>query len=235
MICFECKKKVGVRKCVIIVAGGNGSRMGGELPKQFLLINGLPVLMHTINRFSKYDPAMEIVVVIPEGQIPYWQDLCGEYHFHVNHSVVKGGDTRFHSVNNGINAVTECDLIAIHDGVRPLVSSETIERCFTAAVENGAAIPVLPANESLRKGNMNHSVAVDRGYYFQVQTPQVFNYSLIKKAYQQPWIPEFMDDASVVEKTGSPVQMVLGNRENIKITHPEDLLVAAVLFKTFNG
>jgi 2-C-methyl-D-erythritol 4-phosphate cytidylyltransferase len=209
--------------------------MGGDLPKQFLLINGLPVLMHSINRFSEYDPDMEIVVVLPETQIPFWKDLCEKHHFIVNHLVVKGGETRFHSVNNGINAVAACDLIAIHDGVRPLVSHDTIERCFVAAAEYGSAIPVLPVNESIRKGKMNHSVAVDRSQYFQVQTPQVFNYNLLKVAYLQLWIPEFTDDASVVEKAGTSIQMVLGNRENIKITHPEDLMIAEVLLKTFNG
>jgi 2-C-methyl-D-erythritol 4-phosphate cytidylyltransferase len=213
------------------VAGGSGSRMGGDLPKQFLLINGLPVLMHTINRFANYDPAMEIVLVLPESQIVYWKDLCEKNHFLVPHLVVRGGDTRFHSVNNGINAVLECDLIAIHDGVRPLVSRDTIERCFVSAAESGTAIPVLPVNESLRKGKINHSVSVDRSQYFQVQTPQVFNYNLIKNAYHQLWIPEFTDDASVVEKAGSIIQMVLGNRENIKITHPEDLLIAEALLK----
>ena len=209
--------------------------MGGDLPKQFLLINGLPVLMHTINRFADYDPAMKIVLVLPESQIVYWKDLCEKHYFLVNHLVIRGGDTRFHSVNNGINAVTACNLIAIHDGVRPLVSHDTIKRCFTSAAEYGTAIPVLPANESLRKGKMNLSVSVDRSQYFQVQTPQVFNYSLIKNAYHQSWTPEFTDDASVVEKAGSIIQMVLGNRENIKITHPEDLVIAEALVKTFSG
>ena len=208
------------------MAGGNGTRMGNELPKQFLLVKNLPIIMHTINCFAEYEAGIEIVVVLPDSQIEYWERLCKKFQFSQKHQVVAGGDSRFQSVKNGIDTIVECDLVAIHDGVRPLVGTETIERCFESAAKHGAAIPVLPANESLREGTMNQSVAVDRTRYFQVQTPQVFSFDLIKKAYLQPFQPEFTDDASVVEKMGVSVQMVLGNRENIKITHPEDLLIA---------
>ncbi len=218
-----------VEKSVIIVAGGSGTRMGGELPKQFIPLGGLPVLMHTLHRFAGYDPDMEIVVVLPERQIVIWKELCEQHHFEVRHTVACGGETRFHSVKNGLQAVKKEGLIAVHDGVRPLVSHKTMERCFAEAAKAGSAIPVLPSNESLREGTMKQSVAVDRSRFFLVQTPQIFQSKLLRQAYQQPWSPEFTDDASVVEKSGFPVRMVLGNRENIKITHPEDLAIAALL------
>lgn len=190
--------------------------------------------MHTINRFADYDPGMEIIVVLPERQLTLWKDLCEKYQFPISHVTVKGGETRFHSVRNGLDATSESTLIAVHDGVRPLVSRDTLDRCFTRAAEKGIAIPVLPANESLREGMMERSVAVNRSRFFMVQTPQVFDGKLIREAYLQSWSPEFTDDASVVEKNGHPVQMVLGNRENIKITHPEDLLIAELLLDSIN-
>ena len=145
--------------------------------------------------------------------------------------IVAGGDTRFQSVKNGLSLVPECDLIAVHDGVRPLVSHETLTRCFESADKKGSAIPVLPSNESLREGNMNESVPVDRSRFYIVQTPQVFRASLLKTGYKQSWIPEFTDDASVVENIGTDVQLVMGNRENIKITFPEDLMIAEMFLQ----
>jgi 2-C-methyl-D-erythritol 4-phosphate cytidylyltransferase len=144
---------------------------------------------------------------------------------------VKGGDTRFQSVKNGLEALESTNLVAIHDGVRPLVSRETIENCFIQAAKTGAAIPVLPVNETLRTGSMRDSVTVDRTQYFTVQTPQVFHSSIIREAYKQEWEVEFTDDASVVERSGYPVTMVIGNQENIKITHPGDMLYAAAYLK----
>jgi len=213
------------RSC-IIVAGGNGSRMGTELPKQFLRVRGIPVLMHTIRNFHDFDPSIQLIVVLPADEIDNWKELCRQHHFDIPHLLIAGGDTRFQSVKNGLSLVDDSELIAIHDGVRPLVSHETLNRCFTGAEETGTAIPVLPANESVREGTMNSSAPVDRSRYFLVQTPQVFKASLIQESYKQPWIPEFTDDASVAEHSGIRVHMVMGNRENIKITFPEDLRIA---------
>jgi len=213
------------RSC-IIVAGGNGSRMGTELPKQFLRVRGIPVLMHTIRNFHDFDPSIQLIVVLPADEIDNWKELCRQHHFDIPHHLIAGGDTRFQSVKNGLSLVDDSELIAIHDGVRPLVSHETLNRCFTGAEETGTAIPVLPANESVREGTMNSSAPVDRSRYFLVQTPQVFKASLIQESYKQPWIPEFTDDASVAEHSGIRVHMVMGNRENIKITFPEDLRIA---------
>lgn len=217
--------------CCIIVAGGNGSRMGTELPKQFLLIAGIPVLMHTIRNFYDFDPSLQLVMVLPEAEIINWTKLCDQYKFSIPHQVIAGGDSRFQSVKNGLSLVSKCNLIAIHDGVRPLVSHETVARCFDCADHNGAAIPVLPVNESLREGTMDESVPVDRSRFYLVQTPQIFKASIIQDSYNQSYIPEFTDDASVVEHSGTAVQMVLGNRENIKITFPEDIEIAELFLK----
>jgi 2-C-methyl-D-erythritol 4-phosphate cytidylyltransferase len=220
-----------MRNCVIIVAGGCGSRMRSEIPKQFLPLAGTPVLMHTISNFYRYDHRINIIVVIPTGENDLWQKLCADHKFNIPHHNVDGGETRFHSVKNGLAVAGECDLIAVHDGVRPAVSHQTLSRSFDMAAEKGSAIPVLPAQESVREGVMEDSRPVDRKHLFLVQTPQVFRSEIIMNAYSQPWSPEFTDDASVVEKFGIPVQMVLGNRENIKITYPEDLEVASLFLK----
>ena len=221
-----------MKNCCIIVAAGNGSRMGSELPKQFLLVGGIPVLMHTIRNFYNFDPTLQLVLVLPESEIISWKALCCQYQFVIPHQVIVGGETRFQSVKNGLSLAPECDLIAVHDGVRPLVSHNTISQCFKCAAENGTAIPVLPANESLREGNLSESVPVDRSRFFLVQTPQVFKASIIQSSYNQAYIPEFTDDASVVEFTGTAVHLVMGNRENIKITYPEDLMIAEMFLKT---
>jgi len=220
-----------MKRGCIIVAGGNGSRMGSELPKQFLAVGGTPVLMHTIANFYSFDPLLQLIIVLPEDEMGSWQKLCIRHHFEIQHQLIAGGTTRFQSVKNGLSLVLDCELIAVHDGVRPLVSHETIARCFEEAAREGAAIPVLPANESVRMGTMDSSVPVDRSRYFMVQTPQVFKASIILQSYIQPWIPEFTDDASVVEYSGATVHLVPGNRENIKITYPEDLQIAEMFLK----
>ncbi len=217
--------------CCIIVAGGSGSRMGTELPKQFLLVGGIPVLMQTIRNFYDFDPTLQLIIVLPEPEMETWTGLCLHYQFTIPHRVIAGGDTRFQSVKNGLSLASDGNLIAVHDGVRPLVSHETLAQCFKCASETGTAIPVLPSNESIRKGTMNESVPVDRTRFFLVQTPQVFKASILKSGYNQSWIPEFTDDASVVEHNGTAVHLVLGNRENIKITFPEDLLIAELFLK----
>lgn len=220
----------------IIVAGGKGLRMGGDIPKQFIPVNGMPVLMHTIRRFREFDQQMHIVLVLPKDHQDYWRQLCGEYSFTDKHDIADGGSTRFHSSQNGIMALAEApdtDIVAIHDGVRPLVSVETIGRCFTAAAESGAAIPVLPVIDTLRYvGHADENgVNTEQGHnvlrsdYRVVQTPQTFRLALLRRAFTQPFSERFTDDASVVEALGEKVTMVDGNRENIKITTPYDLKV----------
>lgn len=221
-----------MKNCCIIVAGGSGLRMGADLPKQFLLVKGKPVLMHTIRNFYDFDPSLQLILVLPEAEIISWNDLCYQYQFEIQHQVIAGGDTRFQSVKNGLSLAADCELIAVHDGVRPVVSHETLVRCFSCAAEKGTAIPVLPVHESVREGSMSESVPVDRSRYFLVQTPQVFKASILKNSYNQAYISDFTDDASVVENTGTAVQLVMGNRENIKITFPEDLQITELFLKT---
>ena len=210
----------------IIVAGGKGMRMGKDLPKQFLPIDGTPILMHTLQAFYDYDPSLTLIVVLPSDQQAYWSKLCGDYHFTIPHVVVKGGETRFHSVKNGLSCIKGEGLVAVHDGVRPFVHCDTIDRCFAAAQESGAAVPVVEVVDSLRKVEDAESKAVSRRDYRIVQTPQVFDISLLKEAYKQPYTVDFTDDASVVEAYGRKISLVEGNRENIKITSPFDLVIA---------
>jgi 2-C-methyl-D-erythritol 4-phosphate cytidylyltransferase len=215
-----------MKKFVIIVAGGSGSRMGSDVPKQFLELNGKPVLMHTISVFHEYDRACELILVLPSAQQGYWSDLCLKYNFNLPHKIVSGGETRFHSVRNGLEMVDEEGIVFIHDGVRPLVSRQTIERCSIMAQENGNAIPVLPVNESLRLKENDRTISVDRALYLSVQTPQTFRSEQIKEAFKQKYDPAFTDDASVFEKAGLTVHVVEGNPENIKITTPTDFIIA---------
>ncbi|MBQ6064885.1 MAG: 2-C-methyl-D-erythritol 4-phosphate cytidylyltransferase [Prevotella sp.] len=219
---------------IIIVAGGKGLRMGGDIPKQFMNIGGEPVLMHTIRRFREYSETLQIIVVLPHDQQAYWHRLCQEHRFDVPHHVVDGGETRFHSSKNGINAIPDDaeGVVGIHDGVRPFVSVEVIDRCFETARDEYACIPVLPVTDTLRYidqhgGGKN----VLRSDYRIVQTPQTFDIALLKQAFNRPYQESFTDDASVVEALGCQVQMVEGNRENIKITTPFDLVVAEALMK----
>lgn len=216
----------------IIVAGGKGLRMGTEVPKQFLPIAGKPVLMHTINRFRAYDAHIKIILVLPKEQQEYWRELCAEYHFTEDYQLADGGESRFQSCRNGLSMIPNDaeGLVGIHDGVRPFVSNEAISRCYDAAEKEKAVIPVLPVTDTLRfVGDSDKGRNVLRSDYRVVQTPQVFDIQLLKKAYNQPESTSFTDDASVVESIGQAVTMVEGNRENIKITTPFDLKVAEVL------
>lgn len=215
---------------IIIVAGGKGLRMGTDIPKQFLEVGGKPILMHTIERFASYDEKLQIILVLPHEQQDYWHELCVKHNFNIPHTIVDGGDTRFQSCKNGVMAIPEDvtdGVVGIHDGVRPFVSHEVIDCCFETARDEYAAIPVMPVVETLRYvdrhgGGKN----VMRDDYRVVQTPQTFDLSLLRQAYNQPYQESFTDDASVVEALGCNVQMVEGNRENIKITTQFDLKVA---------
>ena len=214
---------------VVIVAGGSGKRMGFDTPKQYLELAGKPVLMHTIERFREFNESIEIITVLPENQLRYWRDLQKKYLFDVPQTMVKGGAHRFISVKHGLEFVGTPGLVAIHDGVRPLVKIETIRRCFETAEKYGNAIPVISPADSLRQITSKGNKTVNRNYVKMVQTPQVFDAALIKKAYKQEYDISFTDDASVLEKTGVKIHMVDGNRENIKITNPEDLFIAQTL------
>jgi 2-C-methyl-D-erythritol 4-phosphate cytidylyltransferase len=219
---------------VVIVAGGSGKRMGAEVPKQFLELAGRPVLMHTIERFKNFSESIEIITVLPENQLRHWLDLQKQYSFTVPQTIVKGGSTRFHSVRNGLKFVNVPGIVAIHDGVRPFVSIDTIRRCFSTAEKLGNAIPTISPIESLRIVTESGSRPVDRFHVKQIQTPQVFSAELIKKAYLQEYKPEYSDDATVLENTGEKINLVEGNRENIKITNPEDLIISKALMETIS-
>jgi 2-C-methyl-D-erythritol 4-phosphate cytidylyltransferase len=217
---------------VVIVAGGTGKRMGAEIPKQFLELAGRPVLMHTIERFRSFNDSIEIITVLPENQLRHWIELQNKYSFTIPQTLVKGGSTRFLSVRNGLKFVNVPGLVAIHDGVRPFVSIDTIKRCFDEAEKHGNAIPSISPTESLRMLTDEGSLPLNRLLVKQIQTPQVFRADLIKKAYLQEYKPEFTDDATVLENTGEKINLIEGNRENIKITNPEDLIISTALLPT---
>lgn len=221
-----------MKRYAVIVAGGKGARMGSAVPKQFMLLAGKPILMHTLMRFHAYDNAMQLIVVLPSEQRTYWEALCRQYVFEVPHVVVDGGETRFHSVRNGLSEITSSGLVAVHDGVRPFVAREVLSVCFEEAAKSQAVVPVIDVVETVRMLVGNESKTVDRNLYKLVQTPQVFQTDVLLKAYNQPYDPSFTDDASVVESHGVKVRLVKGNRENIKITTPDDLLTGAVLLES---
>ena len=218
------------RVAVIIVAGGSGRRMGEGLPKQFRFLGNLPVLARTIGLFADALPGAEIVVVLPEGHISFWKDLAARFDV-AGHRVVAGGAERFDSVRCGLKALTgDPELIAVQDGVRPLGTAEMIRRVVRAAAEHGAAIPVVEPVDSFREtDSAGNSHPVDRSRLRIVQTPQVFRADVLRNAYAAEYRPEFTDDASVVEAAGHPVCLVPGERGNIKLTAPEDFIVAEAL------
>ena len=226
---------------VIIVAGGKGLRMGSDIPKQFLPIGGKPVLMRTLERFRAYSEALQIILVLPETQQNYWRKLCQQYDFQVDYQIANGGQTRFHSVQNGLALIPDDaeGVVGVHDGVRPFPSIEVIARCYETARTAKAVIPVIPIVETVRQilpsnqsnPNTPSSITVPRDQYRLVQTPQTFDIQLLKAANRQPYNDGFTDDASVVESYGHQITLVDGNRENIKITTPYDLKIAEILIE----
>ena len=212
-----------MEKSIIITAGGIGKRMGGSLPKQFLPIQGRPLLFYTIERFHQYDPHIEILLTLPEDWRSYWETLCKEFSFSIPHRVISGGKERYHSIQLALVHSTG-NLVGVHDGVRPFVSVETINRCYQTASELGSAVPVMPVKESLRKLNDETlSVSVERSAFRSVQTPQVFERNILVSAYERTFHDAITDDASLVEENGKTIYLVEGNEENIKITTPLDL------------
>lgn len=218
---------------IIIVAGGKGLRMGSDIPKQFLPIGGKPILMRTLERFRDYSEKLQIILVLPIAQQDYWRQLCEQYHFEVTYQLANGGQTRFHSVQNGLALIPDDveGVVGVHDGVRPFPSVEVIRNCYEAARTAKAVIPVIPVVETVRHIEGEGSVTVPRGDYRLVQTPQAFDIQLLKAANRQPYNDGFTDDASVVESFGHQITLVEGNRENIKITTPYDLKIAEILIE----
>lgn len=221
-------------RSIIITAGGTGKRMGSSQPKQFLLLNGKPVLMHTIERLHSYSAGAQFILTLPVEAMAEWQTLCAEHNFQLDIAVIPGGSERNDSVKNALKICTG-EMIAVHDGVRPFVSDETLERLFAASESYDAVIPVLPVKESLRKMENDSSRAVARNEYRIVQTPQVFSAAILRKAHELEATPEMTDDASMVEALGVTIHLTEGNEENIKITVPMDLLVAEALIRKNTG
>jgi 2-C-methyl-D-erythritol 4-phosphate cytidylyltransferase len=215
---------------IIIVAGGSGARMMSDVPKQFLLLGGKPVLMHTISRFYNYNPAINIVLVLAENHIGIWKELCAEYSFNIEHTIALGGPTRFHSVKSGLSKIPNADgVVGVHDGARPLVSQQLIAHCYTTAAKYGNAIPAIAPAETVRQVDGPASKQLNRNNIRLVQTPQCFKIHQLKKAYESPFNEVFTDDASVAEDAGERIHLVEGEKFNLKITTPEDMDIAAVL------
>ncbi len=212
----------------IIVAGGSGSRMQSSVPKQFLLLNGLPVLMHTIQAFHQSTLNPNIILVIPANSHVYWNDLCKQYSFTIPHLLVNGGETRFHSVKNGLDTIPDNQntIVAVQDAVRPLTSVDIIDNSYHQAARQGNAVTAVKSRDSIRQVKNGASASLLRDEIYLVQTPQTFQYSQLKKAYEQVYNPGFTDDASVVEATGQAIHILEGNYQNIKITFREDIAIA---------
>jgi len=216
-----------VSRSFIITAGGIGKRMGSHLPKQFIEIAGKPILLYTLEKFYAFDSSAQLILTLPNEWRSFWNDMLTSHQCSIPHQIVDGGVERYHSIKNALTICTG-DVIAVHDGVRPLVSNTTIERCLNALHTHEAVIPIIPLKESLRSISKNQSKAVNRADYCLVQTPQCFRASVLKKAYDQPFHAGITDDASLVEEAGFFVHLVDGNEENLKITSPNDLFVAEV-------
>lgn len=220
-----------MKNAVIIVAGGKGSRMGTSIPKQFLEIAGKPVILHTMEKFLSFDPEIEMILVINQDYIQIWDQLFHNYKLSNKIKIASGGETRFHSVKNGLMLLEGDFLVGIHDAVRPLISVETIRNIYKHAAIHGNAIPVVPVRESVREVQVSGSKMLDRTVLRLIQTPQVFRYPILKKAYDTDFMPEFTDDARVVEKSGVKIHLVDGDIYNFKITTPEDIKIAQGLLK----
>ncbi len=220
------------RKIAIIVAGGSGVRMGGAIHKQFLPLAGKPLLAHTLQAFADAYEDMEIILVLPVAHFGYAGDILQNFEAAPQVKVVAGGETRFHSVKNGLDQVSGDAVIFVHDGVRPLVTPALIRRCYEAALLHGSAIPVVPMKDSIRVVHETGNAAADRERYKMVQTPQTFTAAVLIPAFERPYNPLFTDEASVVEMAGHAIHLVAGDPENIKITQPHDLVIAGALLNS---
>ncbi|MFA6085963.1 2-C-methyl-D-erythritol 4-phosphate cytidylyltransferase [Mucilaginibacter sp.] len=214
----------------IIVAGGSGTRMQSALPKQFLLLCGKPVLMHTIEAFYNSKSSPQIILVLHADYHSLWEQLCSSHQFTIQHTLIAGGKTRFHSVKNAVDLILDNNvLIAVHDAVRPLISELIIDEAYQCAAENGTAVTAVKSRDSVRLLKGGISTSLNRDEIYLVQTPQTFQSALLKDAYNQPYSPNFTDDASVVEQAGTQITLIEGLYSNIKITFPEDIIVAEAL------
>jgi 2-C-methyl-D-erythritol 4-phosphate cytidylyltransferase len=222
---------MAMKKSMIIVAGGSGSRMGAEIPKQFMELRGKPILMHTLDKMKDVDADMQLIIVLPLDQMEKWEKLCYKHGFSTPHLMAEGGATRFQSVENGLRLVDDSELLGVHDGVRPLFSTQLVHNLFAEADKSGAAIPVTPVVPSLRLVKENSNQAVDRSSYRQVQTPQCFKTSILKTAFGNAEHVNYSDDAAVVEANGGSISLVNGDPDNIKITNPIDLELAELIIQ----
>lgn len=214
----------------VIVAGGSGSRMQSALPKQFIELCGEPVLMHTIRAFYNSQSSPQIILALHGSYHELWAQLCTKHNFTIPHKIITGGQTRFHSIKNAVDSIADDDvLIAVHDAVRPLVSADIINEAYRCASDNGTAVTAVKSRDSIRQVNGNRSESLNRDSIYLVQTPQTFQSAILKKAYEQPYIDTFTDDASVVEQSGVAITLIAGNYSNIKITFPEDIAIAEAL------
>lgn len=220
------KQEINLEQFVIIVAGGLGVRMGTSTPKQFLCIKEKPILIHTIQKFFDYNPLINIVLVLPNEHFSTWENLCTKHNFNIEHTLISGGETRYQSVKNGLDAIKSNCIIAVHDAVRPLVSTSLIEKCFTVAENKGNAIPCIGVNETVREISLNGSKQLNRNNIKLIQTPQVFDSEMLQNAYKLPFNTSFTDDASVIEKAGYKINLIEGESQNIKITTDFDLKFA---------
>jgi len=218
-------------KFAIIVAGGSGTRMNSAIPKQFLPLAGIPVLMHSLRAFHEYDESVKIIVALPSELIPDWKMLCSQHNFDIPHTLSPGGKMRFDSVKNALSFLTADGLVAVHDGVRPLISKGLISRAYDHASAHGNAIPCTLVTDSVRTSFGLTNSPLDRSNLRLIQTPQVFRVSLLRQAYQQDFLDRFTDDAAVLEAANQTIKLIEGEPYNIKITYPEDLVIAEALMK----
>ena len=225
---------INIKKYAVIVAGGKGTRMGAAVPKQFLPLHGKPLLCYPIEAFAQAIPGIHLILVLPSDQLRSAQIVLRSYIGNVDVTIVPGGETRYHSVQNGLKEVQDDGVVFVHDGARPLVSGELILRCFMQAMEKGSAIPAVHVTESMRITDDNGSRPVNREHMRIIQTPQTFNTSLILPAFTQDYQTAFTDEATVVEAYGEKVHLIEGARDNVKVTTPEDMLIAEVLLKARN-
>ncbi|WP_025763077.1 2-C-methyl-D-erythritol 4-phosphate cytidylyltransferase [Dyadobacter tibetensis] len=222
-----------MKKFAIIVAGGSGSRMKSELPKQFIAVNRLPILMHTLQAFHSYSSQVTLILVLPAAHLDFWKSLCVQHSFLLSHRLVAGGETRFHSVKNGLAAIDDSQgLVAVHDGVRPVISAEIISQGYITAERAGTAVTSVPLKDSIRMvKSEGGNQALDRSNFLLIQTPQTFRLDWMRNAFAQPYQQHYTDCASVLEAAGHCIELIPGAYENIKITTPEDLEWASVFLK----
>lgn len=218
-----------IRKYAVIVAGGKGIRMGSAVPKQFLPLQGKPLLCHAVEAFAEAIPGIRLILVLPADQLGSAQTVLRSYIGNINVTTVAGGETRYHSVQNGLKHVPDDGVVFIHDGARPLVSTELIQRCYKQAIEKGSAVPAVPVTESVRLIEDGVSHPLDRDMLRIIQTPQTFRTNLILPAFQQEYKPSFTDEATVLEANGTTVALIDGMYENIKVTTPEDMIIAEAI------